>query len=437
MKPSKEVSPRPTPLRITTCPSFERRESFGAKRGKHRTHVPVLLFLLAIAGASFHALALEQSVLFVNVHSDFYDGEASTIFTTVTNAGARGTWINLDRNGMVAETLSSNAFDQVWIFDLSYGEDNYTNDWQAIAAWYNSKASLPIICDARMISSYWYGKWPTEGQALSENYYQNLKSRGVGLLLGTDHSFGPFTPLTYTAGINSVNDLIGLNHFVSQFSLSNIPVDTNSFLMNTPNNLGTFLSDDSTPGQAPSGLQPNGKMLYTVAWHSGDQHTPGISTTIAKTTGYHIWITSPPGNSTVLTNQTVSFSVAQSDGVPPFTYTWVSDKDGLLGTGSNLLYSGLSQGTHAITVTGVDQANHIDTDSIWLTTSGLNLYIDHAIEIWWPSATGVVYQVQWTPEAAPTNWQNCGPPVAGTGSTNSVFDSTRDKGKRFYRVVAQ
>ena len=398
----------------------------------------VSLALATLVTRPSHA-ATEQAVLFINVNGS-YNTDALNVFNTLTNAGARGTWVNLDKNAKASQVLATNSFDQIWIFDLSFGNDPYTNDWQSLAAWYNARPNLPIICDGRMLSSYWRSRWSTQGQALSANYYENLKARGGGLMLATDHSYGSPDIGSYALGINSVNAQIGLNPFTNQFSLASIPVDTNCPLMNTPNNLGSSLWDDSTPSRAPFGLQPNGKMLYTVAWHSGNQYTPGISTTIEKAGGYRVRIMSPLAGATVLSEQAITFSAAQSNGVAPFTYSWTSDKVGLLGTGSNLVHAGLSPGTHAITVTGVDGFNQIDTASVWLTVWDGKVYIDNtdpAVAIWWSSATGVTFQVQWTPEAEPTTWYNLGSPVAGNGTTNLIFDSTRDRTQKFYRVLTQ
>ncbi len=58
-----------------------------------------------------------------------------------------------------------------------------------------------------------------------------------------------------------------------------------------------------------------------------------------------------------------------------------------------------------------------------------------AVEVGWDSQAGVQYQVQWSSEAAPAQWQNWGDPVVGTGAAMSVFDSTRNGPRKFYRVV--
>lgn len=127
-----------------------------------------------------------SNVLMVNI-SGSYNGDATNIFNTLVNAGATATYVNLNSDGLAAAELATGTFDQIWVFDLSTGADNYPTDYTAIADWFNNRPSAEIICDSRMISSYWSGRYATEGQALTENYYHNVDIRGGGLLLGTDH----------------------------------------------------------------------------------------------------------------------------------------------------------------------------------------------------------------------------------------------------------
>jgi hypothetical protein len=58
-----------------------------------------------------------------------------------------------------------------------------------------------------------------------------------------------------------------------------------------------------------------------------------------------------------------------------------------------------------------------------------------AVEVGWDSQAGAQYQIQWSSEAAPAQWQNWGEPVVGTGAVMSVFDSTRNGPRKFYRVI--
>lgn len=390
-----------------------------------------LLALLCVAWAPcLRAQSINpvQPVLVINVHGQSYDDDGHNVFLAVSNSGAQATFVNLDANGKAADLLRSSQFDQVWVFDLSDWEDDYPADWQAIADWYQQHATLPIICDARIISSFWFGRWLDEGQRLAENYYVNMAQAGGGLMLGTDHD-------VYHAGINSINALIGLSPFSGFFSASTIPVDAASPLMTSPNDLTAGLFDDSTTGQVPFGLQHNGRVLYPIAWHGGSQFTPGISTTIRSTNEFSIAILSPTDGAQFAQGAAVTLSASQTNGLPPVKFNWQSTRDGALGAGSSLVVSNLSVGTHILTVVGVDSNNQLAVASVSVKVGGLTINIAHAVEIWWPSALGQLYQVQWASEFAPTIWQDFGPPVPGNGTTNSVFDTTRHAEKRFYQVV--
>ncbi len=302
----------------------------------------------------------EHEALFVNVHGTSYDGDGFNFYQTLVAAGARATYVNLDVNGKTLPYFQTNQFDQVWVFDLSSGTDSYPADWQAIADWYQSRPNAAIVCDGRTISSYWSGRWQGEGMRLTKNYYENMKLNGGGLLLGTDHN-------DFHAGINSINAAIGLNPFVGNFSLSFIPIDVASPLMTFPNNLGAQLFDDSSPGQTPFGLQPNGRILYSVAWHSGNTNTPGISSTIRGGVGFRVRIASPASGSQYDEEATLTLVAQPTGGVAPLTFEWTSDLDGALGTGSPLALSTLSPGQHRISVVGREAGGGADTDTVLVT----------------------------------------------------------------------
>ena len=58
-----------------------------------------------------------------------------------------------------------------------------------------------------------------------------------------------------------------------------------------------------------------------------------------------------------------------------------------------------------------------------------------AVEICWPSVTNEVYVVQYAPAVEANRWTDLGLPARGNGTTNWVFDSTRGRSERFYRVL--
>ncbi|MBL7133862.1 MAG: hypothetical protein ISS78_07175 [Phycisphaerae bacterium] len=318
--------------------------------------------MIALAAFLFMGhTARASSVLMVNVHGTHYDGDGWNIRNTLVNAGATTTYVNLSSEGQVEAALQGGSFDQVWVFDLSAGTDDYGDDYAAIADWYNNRPSNELICDSRMISSYWNGRWTGEGQALTENYYHNIDVRGGGLVLGTDHS-------AYQTGINEINAQIGLNPFHSDFHLANIPVDTQNPLMVLPNDLGAHLSDDSSPGQTPYALQPNGQILYTVAWHSNNHDTPGIASTIEGAIGMHVDIATPPDQSVFQHTDTISLSATTTGGDGPFTFDW--SHDGVpLGSGQSIQVpaSTFPVGTSTITVLAQDAFFRTDSDSIQIT----------------------------------------------------------------------
>jgi hypothetical protein len=68
------------------------------------------------------------------------------------------------------------------------------------------------------------------------------------------------------------------------------------------------------------------------------------------------------------------------------------------------------------------------------TATGLELHAFTAIELSWPSETNKLYQVQWTPSLDQPQWADFGPVVSGSGTNVSVFDSTRNHPRGFYRV---
>ena len=275
------------------------------------------------------------------------------------------------------------------MYDISTGADDYPSDWQAIADWYESRTGADIICDARIISSYWNGRWGGEGQNLSANYFENLRNNPAGgLVLGTDQD------VCHT-GLNTLSGLIGLDPFVGVYTQTTIPVDTLHPLMTTPNDLGVELSDDSSPGRTPYGSQPGGQFLWSVAWHGDDPDAPGISTTIEGGTGFHVDIRSPDDATSVFWEESITFWAVPRNGEAPYAYEWTSDIDGVIGAGDTFDTDTLSGGEHTITVSAEDGAGRTDDDTIVVTVVGTpDLEV---FELEWPGAglTGQPFQLSW------------------------------------------
>ncbi|MCP5525484.1 MAG: putative Ig domain-containing protein [Verrucomicrobiales bacterium] len=301
-----------------------------------------------------------QDVLFVNVHGGGYEAYARLLFETLELAGARATWADLQAEGQVAEALAGGAFDQIWVFDLSGWEDLFSRDWQAIADWFADRPGQGVICDARIISSYWTDRHLTHGALLTENYYENLKIQGGGLVLTSDDAL-------HHRGINTLNGMIGLAPFSGDFAVDRTPVDTTNPLMSEPNDLGADLPADCTPGQVPFGLQPGGLILYGAAWINGDTNRPCISSTLRGGAGFRTQIASPAPNSFFNEEEMIRFEAHPVGGVADFSYQWTSDLDGLLGDEPVLSLATLTPGAHHITLLATDGAGAADVAYLDLT----------------------------------------------------------------------
>jgi len=334
-----------------------------------RTLVQLLSAFAVVAALGTHGHAQTppaSKVLFVNIHGD-YDTDGVNAFNQLkAYAGAaNATYFDLASNGALAAQLAANHYDQIWVYDLSYTRtDPYPLDWAAIAAWYQAHPTQHIICDGRFLSSFWNGRAGGEGRLLVENYYYNLAIRAGGLVLATDHY------VFSVEGMDQLTAALGLDSFGGEF-YGSFPLDTNHPLARTPNLL-TSLSNDSSTGQAPFGLQPNGKVLHTFGYHSGNPVTPGVSSTIDGSLGVHVAIDGPTDGAVFCDDQTIALRSTPSNGEQPFTFAWSSSLAGPLGTTEDLdvALATLGVGTHVITVVVHDAQGRVDNDTITITVGG-------------------------------------------------------------------
>jgi hypothetical protein len=90
---------------------------------------------------------------------------------------------------------------------------------------------------------------------------------------------------------------------------------------------------------------------------------------------------------------------------------------------------------------GANRTNLSDTTAIDVQLRRLqptvpaSLSIHHAVEVNWQTQTNQVYQVQWAFEVDTNTWYDFGRPVIGEGTEVSVFDATRGRPRRFYRLL--
>jgi len=102
------------------------------------------------------------------------------------------------------------------VVDLSSEADNTAtkvNAMKKVAAWWEQRGRPHVILDARYISSCWHPRKSSiydKDVALIENYFVNLRIRGGGLFLGTDHH-------VFQNGINEIPKAIGIKQFCCYF----------------------------------------------------------------------------------------------------------------------------------------------------------------------------------------------------------------------------
>lgn len=108
---------------------------------------------------------------------------------------------------------------------------------------------------------------------------------------------------------------------------------------------------------------------------------------------------------------------------------WVFEK--LADTDFNIVSFGQDgQGNLYFTDQGVGKIFKI-TDSV--TNPVLNLNIHQAVELEWPTVSGVVYQIQESTDLE--TWVDVGDPITGDGTAMSKLFSIKGRSKNFYRIV--
>ncbi|MFT6374463.1 MAG: MYXO-CTERM domain-containing protein [bacterium] len=249
-----------------------------------------------------------------------------------------------------AANAADDPFDQIWSYDLSAGPDVRGADIQAVADWYADQSGGHVIADGRFLGSYFRGRQADEGRKVATNYYTNLKEVGGGVVIATDHN-------SYAnGGTNPMAALMGVDPFTGNFG-GFLPFDTASVLFTNPLTV-TFLSNDTSTGQAPVGTLPNGLVLTPVAYHSNNTLTPGISSTFGSSFNLNVTIDAPTDNYLLCPPDDGVTAVATVEGsVGDVAYSWISTLDGALGDGQSfeLNASDLSEGTHEIRVVAEDR----------------------------------------------------------------------------------
>ena len=271
----------------------------------------------------------------------------------VAEAGGIVTYLFNPADGAVKAALAATAYQQLWFFDLDSSATVRPQDAQAMADFHDALPVRNIVLDGRITGDLWH---PPASKKLIQNYYVNLKERGGGAVYMSDHN----DYCNYM--FNNVMAKIGYNACFGNFG-GGLPYDSGNQLLKYPNKI-TMLYNDSSTGAVPYGPQPNGEILYSLAWYGGNPDTPAITTTIEGEVGFHVDITAPAPMKAVLPGEPLTLGAVQAGGTEPVAYTWVSDKDGQLGTGNPLDASLQTPGFHTISVYAQDASNRADTDAV-------------------------------------------------------------------------
>jgi hypothetical protein len=226
----------------------------------------------------FQLNAQPDNVLLVNLNGSEYDSNARKIYNALLQTDADVIYYNLDSSDQVESmfmrlTQLPAEYQQVWVYDTSTQDGKYPKAIDTISAWYLSKDSRQIICDGRMRASYWMGNWETIGKELAENYYENLKLNGGGLLLATDHPDNQ-------PDLNAICKQICISDFGTMTTYNSVKTDRSCHLLSYPNQFDAYLESSFQASMVPTGKQANGSYLYCVAWDPENFNNCNISTTL-------------------------------------------------------------------------------------------------------------------------------------------------------------
>ena len=248
----------------------------------------------AAAAMSAAAPASAAEILFGFVGQSSYVADGQAIASYVNSL----TGMNVTTRYFDTTYVNDFAnYDQIWVYDLVTGPNNNATqmqNYQGVADWFNARSDKEMIADGRIISSG--PAWTPGGEpAWIQNYAIQLDARGGGLFLGTDHANFKQDTGVFVDGINTINDLIGINRFNSyyyEYPFESL-VDKNSPLYIPTLDACTTvpgeqcINDNSSTSIAPSGQQSNGIFLTPVAYHVGTDNayeTTSVSATFGSIT---------------------------------------------------------------------------------------------------------------------------------------------------------
>ncbi|NDY73094.1 hypothetical protein DO021_15540 [Desulfobacter hydrogenophilus] len=156
--------------------------------------------------------------------------------------------VNAKTGGNIATALSTNAYDQVFFYDLTSSLYVNQDDIDALTGFFTDHNS--IVVDSR---SYGYNHVPEEasGKALLRNIAAEFDSRGGGLWIGTDHD------PAWTQNANPLLTALGIETITGSYSQAVNNWDPSSVLLDGVNPT-TLWAQGASVGSVPLGIQSNG-----------------------------------------------------------------------------------------------------------------------------------------------------------------------------------
>ncbi|GHE78141.1 PEP-CTERM sorting domain-containing protein [Thalassotalea profundi] len=188
--------------------------------------------------------------------------------TSLESAGHTVDIVDATISGNISNSLNTNVYDQVFLWDLTNQLYLTTSDISAISNFWSTDMGIAI--DTRSYGYHFQGSNSSE-VALIQNIAHNLELSGGGLWIGSDHAPG------WSYNSNALLSALGFDLITGQYSAPVNYADPTSVLLNgvTPTSLW---GGGESLGKAPIGLQSNGVEMFAHFGNTNGQSTiPYIS----------------------------------------------------------------------------------------------------------------------------------------------------------------
>lgn len=340
-----------------------------------RSLVWLSLCLPTVAAAQDH-----DKVLFV-YFGERHAAESARFASEIDRANAGEDLVVAEAStvpGRAAELIQAaddegEPFDQIWLYDVSEGDDAALNqeDLTAISEWFEPRLSAgtaTTIFDGRIWESFRGTRGDVEGRNLVENYYRSLNIEGGGLVLTVG------SQAHIDSGANDLASMLGFGRFQYQSDSEQLLYNNlGSELVRVPNQIPQGWNSPSA-ARVPDGPQANGLFLRSVGFHDSEHTVPAISTSFQSV--FSVSLRDAPTSGHLCSDDPRPRVYAEPEGATQLVrYRWTSSLDGLLSE-SHLLrldtLPPLSVGVHQIEVRAEDYGGRVATAGFVVAVGGDN-----------------------------------------------------------------